>query len=477
MVLIIATAGLLAAGLLWFFHRAPALAPASRVVLAASPERPFAVEVVRGRSLFHARNVVERLRGQGVESYVVRTGEGESGDWHVVMSGGFATVEEQAREMERLRLLLSLDSMKPVQFDPTQQVVVQDDGEELRFVPSRRPDLPAEVFDLVSYLPDAGCFDVVSGGVFRAEPAQRIDFKFDWPRGIDRRWIDKVATLYAGITFEDNLYGDNIVLTVLRLRSDAGDALLEEAARRIVDTDKYEKEVIEDHAVGPFEGKRVSILLRARHKRPAIEKSYLLLRDRQRGFVVFSESRRKTPEKLDEILSGLGRGRGLLDHPEFYNSLYSLPSQLLPGDRFLGFALSRLGWPYVVSKGRQRWAQLLRGHWAFSSYFVNDRRGRWWFEAFDVLTPTKSKSIYDIYERMLARNATDRDVMLGHVRGHFLPAVGRPLNELNYRGGRYWGMVGSRGTMPLSELQPRAMLFQLDISGPSVSERVLPSAR
>ena len=116
--------------------------------------------------------------------------------------------------------------------------------------------------------------------------------------------------------------------------------------------------------------------------------------DENLKYIIFSQSTDKTEEELAEILQGVGKGEGLLNYGEFYNTFYTLPDKMPDNETFIAFSLSRLGNGYARNKSNTRWANEMVGHWQASGYFRNNRKGNWSYSLFDLLTEKEQNYIY-----------------------------------------------------------------------------------
>ena len=116
--------------------------------------------------------------------------------------------------------------------------------------------------------------------------------------------------------------------------------------------------------------------------------------DENLQYLIFSQSTDKSEKELIEILSGIGKGKGLLNYDEFYNTFYTLPDKLYDNDRFTAFNLNRLEGSYAKNKGYTRWAKEMVGHWQATGYFYNLQKGTWSYSIFDLLTKEEQNFIY-----------------------------------------------------------------------------------
>ena len=82
---------------------APGTAPGRSVAMAATPAKPWTVQVSSFRSRALAEELRTRLQAKGFDAYLVRVATDEGRVWHRVRVGGYATRAEAERVASELR--------------------------------------------------------------------------------------------------------------------------------------------------------------------------------------------------------------------------------------------------------------------------------------------------------------------------------------------------------------------------------------
>ncbi|MCP4873130.1 MAG: hypothetical protein GY898_30930 [Proteobacteria bacterium] len=450
-------------------------------------DHPHAVQISEVRSVYHARQMQERLEVMGVESEIsaVRDAEG-AGLWYVVLAGA---TDDPAAVRETRQLLQNthqLDGLELVNwYDLAVRVVDQEIGgiEEQALVVANTPHVGSDVVEVVQRYPYSNVFNVERLTVYlspgEGESLSRYGTFLnvvgsDLPRGTTRNLILGQTLAWSEAILTDNLYGDRVTLNVLKLKPDHGieGDVADYYSQRILDTGRYTTELVDPFDVMGTErliGNKVTIEPRA-----GTFRVYVILVDPTGGWVYFSQSTEKTDEELKEVLALIGRSNGMFEYSEFYNTFHTIPDVRKAGDSFLGFNMDRLRSAYARNKGNKQWAKQCVGHWSANGFFHNTESGAWSFGIFDLLTSTAAGATYDLYGDTTTGNkvlevygASGWVVNEQRWNKRTYKTYQWP-NEVNFRQGRYICMVNNAmdsGWLKQEGLVARANSMQLESAG------------
>jgi len=387
-----------------------------------SEDRPYAIELARERSLYQAEKLQDRLKDMGVSTYVVKKDSANDSvnDWYFILTGAEKNLEDVQDLRKQLNEKYNLKEKKIVlheDFKNAEFDLKKIEKTELKRVLSKKPDVPEPIFEIASKFPESNALFVSKGFIINS-PADTVGYKgytyvynfsMDLPRGISKDLMLKRTVSFAEVVYKDNIYGDRVTIDIGKLRNkDSEKTVLEMAetyADLILKTGNYnteEKEEVELLAWEKLIGYRVTIEPKKNYFR-----TYLILVNMNRDYLIFSQSTEKSLKELEKILTTLGKGQGLTTYDEFYNTFYTLPKDITEDDVFIGFIVDKLGWDYTQSKSYTKWSKLCVGHWSAKSYFYNSKKGIWSYGIFDLLTKEKSDLMQELYVKETANKSNN----------------------------------------------------------------------
>lgn len=218
----------------------------------------------------------------------------------------------------------------------------------------------------------------------------------DMPRGISVREVSAVSLNMVEVQYQDNLYEDNVTLSIAKLKATVAGiketvfdeygvaqpekytesyAVALQFSEEILGSGDYEDEQlkpIEWEAYKPLLGYEVGLTTNSGARR-----SYFVVVDSDCEYLIMAQSVQKSGEQMQQLLAEVGRGKGLEQYDEFYKSFYLLPDVAVPEDIFLGYSIEKLDWRYAMSKGYADWSKGMVGHWCVNGYFYNLKKGLW----------------------------------------------------------------------------------------------------
>ena len=386
-----------------------------------SKSKPYAVKIGRERSYYQADKISSRINDMGVGSYIIQfsdTNE-KTGEWFQIMCGAIENQDSATLLKTYLSQAFDIHNAVIVRYNDYADAEIDIDTTELRElkrINSNEPDVSESILELTKLFPDNNALYVNNLSIVNSPEDPKLiagysmvyKLKLDLPRGISRRDLLEATDCFAEVVYHDNLYGDKVTVDIGILRqqetvahkasilSIPNESRQQEFANnyadQILNTGEYpseKKEEIEIKAATLLKGYKVTISLWNNQLR-----TYLVLVDENLKYIIFSQSTDKTEEELAEILQGVGKGEGLLNYGEFYNTFYTLPDKMPDNETFIAFSLSRLGNSYARNKSNTRWANEMVGHWQASGYFRNNRKGNWSYSLFDLLTEKEQNYIY-----------------------------------------------------------------------------------
>ena len=385
-----------------------------------SPEKPYAVEMARERSYYQAEKLTDRLIDLGQRAYMIQHSDSveNAGKWFYILCESVEELDSARAARDRIETALDLSDLKIVKYQDFMNSVFDLDSLkeiEKKNIITNRPAVNEEVYSVVNKFPESNALLVQKTFVFNApkDPdnlsgySALNSYQLDLPRGISRNLMLERTTAFSEVIYKDNLYGDQVTIDIGKLRNSdsfiqadvneddgysSSFAIAEEYADLILATGEYlfeEKNEIEVESYVTLHGYEVTI-------EPTHDyfRKYLILVDESNQYLIFSQSTDKSDRQLLAILADLGKGAGLLDYDEFYNTFYTIPENIIDQDQFLGFTIDKLDWQYAVNRGYVKWSKEMVGHWNATGYFLNDKKGVWTYSIFDLLTRENQDYIY-----------------------------------------------------------------------------------
>lgn len=457
---------------------------------------PYAVELARVRSYYHAVKLESRLKKMDIPVYMVALSDpmDQSSKWYVLLTGAEKDTIAAAKLKVELDMSHRLKKLSVLNFESVKSYLLPLERkkiDEVENMAAAKPDLPENIYDLVDKFPKNDQFNVENVALYNFlndAAAGRHDRSFynaalDLPRGVSRSLVHQKAEAFAEVIYKDNLYGDRITVDVLKLKPDHGidqlprprltgntgddtafeaDGIAWYFAALILNTGVYmteEYEKIQVDAYAALYGYKVVIEPRRDYLR-----TYMILVDVAGGFVIFSQSTDKTDQEILDYLAGFGLSEGMLDFSEFHNTFFTIPKCLEDGDVFLGYSSMVLTNQYARSKGYEDWSVAMVGHTASTSAFYSQKlRKVWTCSVFDLITPDKKNYIYnDMYRKKNYARRTE--IQVNNSSGFFVDTYYD--NELNFpTAGRH--IIAVDGfNMSKEELLKRAVKFQTGAATP-----------
>ena len=429
-------------------------------------EKPYSVRVAQARSIYQAQKIQERLQAMGVEAYMLESLDSVDRTWYNVMSGAFAdsaACSEHLRQLDSAYRFPNLRAVNTQSFADSVSVVVPGSSiakvsQEKRRLDANPPAVPQGVMEAVQKFPENNAFYLQRVNVLNFESSEGLkragSYSMDMPRGISVREVSAVSLNLVEVQYQDNLYEDNVTLSIAKLKTTVAGiketvfdeygvaqpekytesyAVALQFSEEILGSGDYEDEQLEPiewEAYKPLLGYEVGLTTNSGARR-----SYFVVVDSDCEYLIMAQSVQKSGEQMQQLLAEVGRGKGLEQYDEFYNSFYLLPDVAVPEDIFLGYTIEKLDWRYAMSKGYSDWSKAMVGHWGVNGYFYNLRKGLWDVGVYDLLTDEAQDNIYGtLYTDAVGTKENQHEVY--GVQGHY---VGSSWwrRELNFGFARY----------------------------------------
>lgn len=403
-----------------------------------SVEKPYAIEIRKERSLYQAEKLANRLIEMGLDAYMVQhkdTIEGD-GEWYYILHGNVEN-QDSAKTLNEVvseKYNLQDYELEVVKYQDFENAVFKIDSlkevqEEI--IVANNPDIKEDVYNVMEKFPESNALFIDKGFVINTpnDPSDMEgfdvlrDFDLDLPRGVSRNLMLERTTAFAEVIYQDNLYGDKVTIDIGKLRKNEGVEIAsiinkenksmfeiaEEYADLVLNTGDYlteEKEEISVSSYTELYGYKVTI-------EPAEDyfRTYMILVDKNEQYILFCQSTDKTDEEIINILTEVGKGEGLLNYNEFYNTFYTIPDNMVDNDIFIGFTIDKVGWSYAEVRGHAQWANEIVGHWTAVGHFFNEEKGNWVYGIFDLLTPRNQNYVYgNLYSSDVSSNMQPTEV-------------------------------------------------------------------
>jgi hypothetical protein len=325
-----------------------------------------------------------------------------------------------------------------------------------------KPDVPEVVFETVAQVPESHAFFIHRMGLVNFSQGHLGNLTagrlhLDLPRGVGLNYLKGKGEAFTEVILMDNIYGDRVTFDVLRLQPGLdGNEVASDIADRILATDQYEVEEKSPYSITafvPLSGYKIEILTKATRKAPAKMRAYYILADSRNEYIFIVQSVEKDYATLASLMRSIGRGNGLKDYDEFWNSFYLMPKRM-DGDVFVAYSTEKMGWDYAKAKDYAPWAKRIVGHWTYSMYFYTPGKGMWLYTVFDLLTAPYGEKTWSIYKNYISIRREQRNFC--RTRGYV------ELDELSYGYDRYILTVNpfSVGNFSKNALVEKASRFQ-----------------
>ncbi len=455
-----------------------------------SESEPYAVELARVRSYYHAQKIENRLQKMEIPAYMILLADemDESSKWYVLLTGAEKDTIEASKLKVELNIQHQLKKLQVLNYNSVKKYLLPLERkkiDEVENIEASKPDLPENIYELVEKFPKSDLFNVENVALFNfpdaAVPRRFLqnfyNARLDLPRGISKSIVASKSEAFAEVIYKDNLYGDRVTVDVLKLAANHG--IDEKPRARLIQnagneenfqadliawyfaslilntgnylTEDYEKIVVNSYTL--LYGYKVVIEPKRDYLR-----TYMILVDMVGGFVIFSQSTDKSDQEILDYLAGFGVTKGMLDYSEFHNTFFTIPKCLEKDDVFLGYSSEVLTNAYAESKGYEDWAKAMVGHPVSTAHFYNKKfRDIWDCSAFDLITSAKKDYIYnDMYRN---KNYSGREaIKVNESNGFFVRTWFQ--NEVNFAtSGRHVFAVNSI-SMNKTALLKRAEKFQ-----------------
>jgi len=435
-------------------------------------QTPYAVEVAKARSYYKAYDISERLDGLGVEAYIMLE-ESENGNWYKVLSGGETSLEEIKLYQKEIQNKLKSNELSIVNYQTIKDQLVlnyKDSLKENKRISSKKPNVPEKLFQVINKFPEDKSFIVKSYFIVNSPDSikhlgrfkEAFDLKHDLPRGITLYNLMEKSEAIAEVIYEDNLFGDQVTIDVVRLKSDLGIELGPNKKNHAFEVANYFSDLIlntgeynlEDKlkmnisSYEKFYGYKVTI---EPEKKKNSLRTYFVLVSRDLKNLVFSQSTEKSDDEIKNILESLGNSDGLASYDEFHNSFYALPSNCFIDDEFICFYSKKLTNTYAKDRNYANWSKKMVGHWQSTAVFEGSKNKSWSISFFDILNDKKVALIYDdLYVKSQKSNSLRKEVNMSDGKVGIIGNASYP-DEFSFPGNRFIVSINNKSNGRLNE--------------------------
>ena len=424
-------------------------------------ESPYAIQIKEVRSVYKAEDIMRRLNNIGVNAYIIAE-EQEDGDgtWYRVISGSEKTLDGIQNHKQEIEKKGNFNSLEIINYQNIKENLVIDyrqTKKETERIKTLKPDIPGKIYDIIDKFPDDDNFIVKNF------------------------FIMKKSECIAEVIYEDNLFDDRVTIDIIKLKKDHGidvndiqkssvisiggdDKQIDIAnyfAELILSTGKYpfeDKVKISVSSYQNFTGYKVTI---KPSKRKDEYRTYIVLVSKDLNHVVFSQSTEKSEEQILEIIKNLGKGDGLNSYDEFYNSFYTLPSNIK--DHFVCFTTEQLTSKYARQRNNAKWARKMVGHWQSTAHFYSEEKRGYVVSFFDLLYASQVDYIYKtLYIDSKSNSSSSFEIEVKGKTG--IVSKGTYPDELSFPSGRHVIVNANRSTgrLKLEDMLEVCESMQLD---------------
>lgn len=391
-----------------------------KTIVKFSKTKPYAIEIAKERSYYQAEKILNRLLKLDVNAYIVQSEDtiDDQGKWYYILCETSDNLDSAKVKRTKLENNLKISDLKIANYNNFHEASFKIDSikqKEAKKIPATKPGVPLDVYKVLHKFPESNVLYIQE--MFIVNSPKNIEnkkgyssvysFPMDLPRGISKKLMLEKTTAYAEVIYKDNLYGDKVTIDIGKLRQNVPNIvntsiintsnkknfeIAEEYADLVLNTGEYlfeEKKEIKVNSFTTLYGYKVTIEPKKDYFR-----TYLILVDESTDYILFSQSTDKSMDELLQILENVGKGSGLLNYDEFYNTFFTIPGNLVDNDRFIGFKIDKLTWSYAKQKGYAKWAKEMVGHWNANGFFYNTEKGLWTYNIFDLLITEEQEYIY-----------------------------------------------------------------------------------
>ena len=438
-----------------------------------SVEKPLTVEITKERSYYQADRILKRLAKMGMEAYVLEETT-DDGQWYIVTSGAFADsaqVEQFVAQMDSLFNLHPTAVLNYADLDSAARIPITKEAvKEQHHIDANPPHVPQEIMQISRMYPDNVMFNIKKIGMLMLSQnsIECADMStLDMPRGVKLSYLKrKECVALSSVIYEDNLYGDHVTLQVIKCKpiprmqaasiipipteqNEYALMLCSDICDMILNTGNYvneQKDGFEANAYTKLTGYKVSFEDKGQLR------AYYVFTDEAGEYIYLAQTTKENEQEILDFIAEIGKGEGLVEYDEFYNTFYTMADEPIDNDEFLGYYVDRLTWNYAKNRNYANWAKRMVGHMEVVCYFYNNVKGVWHLSLFDLLTESAENQIYN----NLYRNSIDEDAKRT-IYGDVGAAIYRynwwtgqfELTEVNLGYGRY--VVAVSGTSSYSE--------------------------
>lgn len=200
-----------------------------------SESGPYAVELARVRSYYHAQKIENRLQKMEIPAYMILLADemDESSKWYVLLTGAEKDTIEASKLKVELNIQHQLKNLQVLNYNAVKKFLLPLERkkiDEVENIEASKPDLPENIYDLVEKFPKSDLFNVENVALFNfpdaAVPRRFLqnyyNAKLDLPRGISKSIVAAKSEAFAEVIYKDNLYGDRVTVDVLKLTANHG---------------------------------------------------------------------------------------------------------------------------------------------------------------------------------------------------------------------------------------------------------------
>ena len=171
-----------------------------------SDDIPYTVQIKEIRSFYKAQDIKKRLDGLGIDAYIISE-ETEDGNWYRIVSGAEKTLADIQKIKDKIQDKIGLYNLEIINYQNIKENLIvnfQDNLKEKKRINSKKPDLPAKIFNVIDKFPEDHNFIVKSFFVVNCPDSVkdlsnfRAGYKVDHdlPRGISMKLLMIIMSVH-----------------------------------------------------------------------------------------------------------------------------------------------------------------------------------------------------------------------------------------------------------------------------------------
>ncbi|MCS6833064.1 MAG: SPOR domain-containing protein, partial [Flammeovirgaceae bacterium] len=310
-----------------------------------SQEKPYSIIAGRFRNLQTAQNMAERLQEKGVDAYLLGYNTTNEGKWYWLMLGASNRLDDitaykiECEDVHRLNdlELTNYNKFKNHLFD------WKTDLEKYKSLATEKPALDEKIWQLLKKLPYHPHLALKRLAIYHAAVQPNIlEMAFmdeempDIPRGMLPSQLLALSDVLIEASYIDPLEKKEFLLHYLALKHPDGTKLIEQYAKNILSTKRFDKKEKTEATLDDYHGWIVSL-----SEESKLFKRYFLLTNPTHQEIILLQTSTNQLQDFHFLVSQIDNTDEILTYKALYNHLYLLSAEADSTDALLFFKVEQ----------------------------------------------------------------------------------------------------------------------------------------